>query len=611
MKTLKQKHIFVMGMIALVLAVALAAGYGAWQMMGGGNPYKDTFYPGTTLNQMDVSGLTVAEAREQIASGTADYTLKLHFIDGDWTVSADDIGLQMNAAIDLQAIKDKQNTVKYKETADEQLALTVEGLFTYDQETLQRMLDACEQLDVSKMRAPENAKLVYDEAAQQFTLKDGDTGNTLEPETVLAAVQQAIESQITLLDAQSAGLYEKAALGSDSDNAQTILDEADTYLDISLKYTFSNDEVEQLDRATIAPWIYVDENLEVQVDHDKVQAVVNQWVEKHTSSSKNTSFTTTDGSVIELSVPVGGETIDTNALFEDIIKCMADRTSGDREVPYVQGAGNAGNNFDGNYVEVDLTNQKLYLYKDGELVMSSNIVSGSVSKSHMTPTGVYKVYSMEKNVTLRGAGYASPVSYWMPFNGGVGFHDATWRSSFGGTIYQYDGSHGCINMPFENAKTLYNTINTGYYVVVYGGVTYVPGQTTDDGQDDADETKAKDKDKNKDKDKDKDKNKQTTEKPKPTETQKPTDPEKQTEKPKPTETEKPKPTETQKPVEPEKPTEPDKPVETQKPEPETKPQKPETEAPSKPETEKPEEPDKPEEHHQNGGSSEKDGHAED
>ena len=85
---------------------------------------------------------------------------------------------------------------------------------------------------------------------------------------------------------------------------------------------------------------------------------------------------------------------------------------------------------------------------------------------------------MEKNTVLRGADYASPVSFWMPFNGGVGFHDAPWRSSFGGTIYQYNGSHGCINMPYEKAKTLYNNISTGYYVVVYGGVTYVPGQTS-------------------------------------------------------------------------------------------------------------------------------------
>ena len=65
-----------------------------------------------------------------------------------------------------------------------------------------------------------------------------------------------------------------------------------------------------------------------------------------------------------------------------------------------------------------------------------------------------------------------------PFNGGIGFHDATWQDYFGGDRYTYAGSHGCINMPYEKAKTLYNNISTGYYVVVYGGVTYVPGQTS-------------------------------------------------------------------------------------------------------------------------------------
>ena len=118
-------------------------------------------------------------------------------------------------------------------------------------------------------------------------------------------------------------------------------------------------------------------------------------------------------------------------------------------------------------MEVDLTNQKLYLYKNSELIMSSNIVSGSVSQTHMTPTGVYHVYSMEKNTVLRGADYASPVSFWMPFNGGVGFHDASWRSSFGGTIYQYNGSHGCINMAYNDIATMYEMVPVRCPVVMH------------------------------------------------------------------------------------------------------------------------------------------------
>ncbi|MGN0203371.1 MAG: L,D-transpeptidase family protein [Coprococcus sp.] len=552
MKAVKKKAVI----IGAVIILALAAGVGGWYFSTVYNSYKSVFYPGTTLNKMDISGLTVDEVRTQLEKKAADYKLTISFKDEQYTITSSDIKMQYNEAVDIQTLKDQQNQVKYDETSEEELVLTADKLFTYDDAALKAVLNQCDSMDPSKMTAPENAKLVYDEEKQTFSLEDGEQGNTLDVKAVYTAVQDAIEHQKSEINAEDAGLYELAVLRTDSDNAQMILDEACKYLDISLKYVFNQNQEEIIDKKQIGPWIYVDDNQEIQFDRDKVQELVNTYAEKYTSNRVNMDFTTTGGSVISLKVPVSGETIDNNALFEDIVKCLEDKTSGDREVPYTENASKIGNNFGGNYIEVDLTNQKLYLYKGGSLVMSSNIVSGSVSEKHMTPTGVYQVYSMEKNVVLRGADYASPVTYWMPFNGGVGFHDATWRSSFGGTIYQYNGSHGCINMPYEKAKTLYNTINTGYYVVVYGGVTYVPGQSSGNESGSSEETKKE------------------TEKPtetKPTET-------------KPTET---KPTETNPPET--KPTETDppetKPIETDPPEtnpPETKPVEtdpPETDSP--------------------------------
>ena len=68
---------------------------------------------------------------------------------------------------------------------------------------------------------------------------------------------------------------------------------------------------------------------------------------------------------------------------------------------------------------------------------------------------------------LRGPGYASPVSYWMPFDGGIGLHDATWRYKFGGEIYKTNGSHGCVNMPLSTAKTIYENIESDTPIIVY------------------------------------------------------------------------------------------------------------------------------------------------
>ena len=55
----------------------------------------------------------------------------------------------------------------------------------------------------------------------------------------------------------------------------------------------------------------------------------------------------------------------------------------------------------------------------------------------------------------------------MPYNGGVGMHDATWRNKFGGEIYKTSGSHGCINLPLSIAKELYEEVETGFPVVSY------------------------------------------------------------------------------------------------------------------------------------------------
>ena len=94
-------------------------------------------------------------------------------------------------------------------------------------------------------------------------------------------------------------------------------------------------------------------------------------------------------------------------------------------------------------------------------------MSGNVSRGHTTPAGLYSLTYKQRDAVLKGEGYASPVKYWMPFNGGVGLHDATWRSTFGGTIYKTGGSHGCINLPYSAAQKIFAQLKTGDPVLVY------------------------------------------------------------------------------------------------------------------------------------------------
>ena len=126
------------------------------------------------------------------------------------------------------------------------------------------------------------------------------------------------------------------------------------------------------------------------------------------------------------------------------------------------------NDIGSTYVEIDLTNQRLVFYMKGTPIVDTPIVSGNPNiDGCATPEGCYALDAKESPAVLTGEDYETNVTYWMPFAGNVGIHDATWRTEFGGNMYQWDGSHGCINVPYDKAAAIYANIEVGMPVVVY------------------------------------------------------------------------------------------------------------------------------------------------
>lgn len=118
------------------------------------------------------------------------------------------------------------------------------------------------------------------------------------------------------------------------------------------------------------------------------------------------------------------------------------------------------------YIKISISQQHLWLYENGNLLLDTPIVTGNNDGKCNTPSGVYCIQSLEKNLTLVGDDYEAFVDYWMGFNDNIGIHDADWRDDFGGDIYQGDGSHGCVNVPCDAAEIIYNHINYGTPVYI-------------------------------------------------------------------------------------------------------------------------------------------------
>ena len=236
---------------------------------------------------------------------------------------------------------------------------------------------------------------------------------------------------------------------------------------VTITYQFG-DQSEVLDNDRILSWLKEQEDGSVAIDEQQAKAFVKELAEKYDTAYTHRTFHTTAGRDIQITQGDYGWRIDQEAETKHLLELLAAKQSAVCEPIYAQTAAvHAQNDWGTTYVEVSLTDQYLWLYKDGKCILESYFVSGNPTRGHATPRGIYGLTYKTRDATLSGEGYDSKVKYWMPFNRNVGLHDAPWRKTFGGQIYKSNGSHGCINLPPANAAKIYENVDKNTPVIVY------------------------------------------------------------------------------------------------------------------------------------------------
>lgn len=247
-----------------------------------------------------------------------------------------------------------------------------------------------------------------------------------------------------------------------------------------MNYTFG-DKKEVLDGMTVKDWLTYDEDgnyvENIPLLQQNIRAYVQTLGEKYNTAGKPRTITATaTGQPVSVEGGTYGYLIDSYGEREQLLADIQAHANTTREPVYARtGRAYDMNDIGNTYLEIDLTAQHLWYHKDGKIVLDSDFVSGTYyGYGRRTPSGTYTLAYKQRNQVLRPApnedgsyAYESPVSYWMPFNGGIGLHDANWRGRFGGDIYLYGGSHGCINLPPSFAGQLYENIEGGCPIVCF------------------------------------------------------------------------------------------------------------------------------------------------
>lgn len=427
--------------------------------------YQKVFFPATMINDIDVSGLTPERAQELLNTGAAEYVLTI-VEDGDYTeqISGRDIELCAKNDNYLQGIVSSQNifTWGFQSFLEKTYSLDME----YNEEKLLSAVNALSCMDKKNWTSPKDAYITYEKGAG-YSIVPEAAGTELIADNFLEAVAAAIDHLDSTLSLRDADVYRHPDISSDDAVLAERFAKLEPYSDMTVTYQFGS-RTEILDSETLSEWVSLDKNGKLLIDEEAAAEFVKELSKKYNTAYSSKTLETSYGETVTIKGGFYGWQIDRAAETEDLLQIIRDGKSVTREPDYLlRAASHDGADYGDTYVEINLTAQHLFYYKDGELLLESDFVSGNPSRGNATPAGAYAITYTERNATLKGQNYRTPVSYWMPFNGNIGMHDSSWRSSFGGVIYQTNGSHGCINLPPAVAKEIFENIEKGIPVLCY------------------------------------------------------------------------------------------------------------------------------------------------
>ena len=462
------------------LAVKIAAVCGGVVVLvgavGGGlywhesSKYKTCFLPGTIVDGMDVTGKTASEVEDAIMEQLKGYTLTINGReDLSESITGESVGLyaEFDDTLDKAIASQKPmdwGKYRFGKAVNE---VNTDALLRYSDDMLNEALEGLSCMDEENMREPEDAKISdYDSATGSYSIIKEDEGTELQEDKVKEAVATAIMSLAESVDLEEQGCYLAPSVTSEDEALKTACETMNKYVGAKITYKFG-DKAETLNGNEIHNWLTVN-GTSVSVSESKAAEYVKNLAPTCNTAYKPKTLKTSYGKTVTITTGNYGWKIDQAKETAALVSLIKDGEQTSREPEYSQkAASHSGNDYGNTYVEINLTAQHLYFYANGKLLVESDFVSGNAAKGWSTPAGAYSITYKQRNATLKGQGYATPVSYWMPFNGGIGLHDANWRKTFGGTIYKNGGSHGCVNLPPAVAKTIYENISAGDPVLCY------------------------------------------------------------------------------------------------------------------------------------------------
>ena len=457
--------------------------------------FSGHFYQDVAINGVSVSGMNKENAKNTLESFYKIYKLKIILIDdSEKVIDGKDISMVIQLKDEFSECLKNQKAYFWFVNMFKHYDFAVSADTSWDEDALEDIFSNMDSLKKKEMESPEDAYVGVEDG--KFAIVKERLGNTIVVDKFKKSVEEGLRNVVAEINLLEQECYELPKVYADDAKLQAELDAKNEYAKNEIKL--------QLDDLTLEPGMELySEVLEkkgdsYEVSENKITKYVEKLAKEYDTLGTDRTFTTSwDDKQIQTHGEAFGYVLNQEETVKALSKALKEKKSATVEVVFdkkgytLQGENDIGDT----YIEVNLSEQHVYAYKDGKKIAEGDCVSGNESAGHGTCIGLYAIQAKLSPTVLRGEKkavtktvtkknkkgkkvkvekttyeyeYESPVTYWMQFNGGIGLHDAAgWRSTYGGSIYYYSGSHGCVNLPLDFAKELYENFDVGTPVIVY------------------------------------------------------------------------------------------------------------------------------------------------
>ena len=423
------------------------------------------FFFHTEINGMTVSLKANGDLSSIINNYIKNYELLLIERNGRTEIiTGQEIEMRYSSTNSISQAKHLQNPFLWIGSLFQSNRYYIKELYDYNKALLGNKINSLKCMN-GEIIEPHNVDFYYIDGTYQVVKEI--YGNKINKVNFENVVNKYITEGRRKLDLNLMQCYENPKYTASSEKALRVRNQLNKYVSTTITYRFGA-VTERLDGATIHQWLSIDENLEVAIQKEEVITYVNALGKKYDTVGIIREFQTSTGKKVELQGGLYGWKLDRDAEAEALINHIKQAEVIETEPIYLQKAiSREGNEIGNTYVEINISKQHLWYYKDGKMIIQGSVVTGNPNRSNATVLGVYMLNYKQKGATLTGPGYEAKVTYWMPFFGNMGLHDASWRYRFGGEIYLRNGTHGCVNAPLYLAKTIFEHIEEGTPIVIY------------------------------------------------------------------------------------------------------------------------------------------------